>query len=70
LNRAARRANVMAYNGVPCTRATVRSGAYPAGRPLGVATRGRPRGALGRFLRWARTSPIARRVIATRYVPG
>jgi phosphate transport system substrate-binding protein len=61
--------HVMRYEGVGCTRATIRSGAYPAARPLGVVTRGRPRGALARFLRWARTSRQARRVIATRYVP-
>jgi phosphate transport system substrate-binding protein len=57
------------YEGVPCTRATVRSGAYPARRPLGLVTRGRPRGAAARFLRWIARSRTARRVIATRYVP-
>jgi phosphate transport system substrate-binding protein len=56
------------YQGVPCERRTIRSGAYPAQRPLGVVTRGRPRGALARFLRWARTSRTARRVIESRYV--
>ena len=45
------------YEGVPCTRATVRSGAYPARRPLGFVTRGRPRGETKRFLRWIRHSP-------------
>lgn len=57
-------------DGVPCTRATIASGAYPARRPLHLATRGRPRGAVSRFLTWIRTSPTARRVIATRYVPA
>jgi phosphate transport system substrate-binding protein len=61
--------HVIRYEGVGCTPATVRSGAYPAARPLGVVTRGRPRGELARFLRWARTSRVARRVIATRYLP-
>jgi phosphate transport system substrate-binding protein len=61
--------HAMRYEGVGCTRAAIRSGAYPASRPLGVVTRGRPRGALERFLRWARTSRVARRVIATRYLP-
>jgi phosphate transport system substrate-binding protein len=60
----------LAFDGVGCTRRTVASGAYPGARPLGVVTRGRPRGALGRFLRWTRTSRVARRVIATRYLPG
>jgi phosphate transport system substrate-binding protein len=57
------------YEGVGCTRETIRSGAYPAQRPLGVVTRGRPRGALARFLRWVDTSRKARQVIATRYIP-
>jgi phosphate transport system substrate-binding protein len=57
------------YEGVPCTRGTVRSGAYPARRPLGFVTRGRPRGETARFVRWIRHSRTARRVIATRYVP-
>jgi phosphate transport system substrate-binding protein len=62
--------HAMRYEGVGCTRTTIRSGAYPATRPLGVVTRGRPRGALARFLRWARTSRVARRVIVTRYLPA
>jgi phosphate transport system substrate-binding protein len=60
--------HVVPYEGVGCTRATIRSGAYPAARPLAIVTRGRPRGELKRFLRWVRTSRKARRVIATRYV--
>jgi phosphate transport system substrate-binding protein len=60
--------HVAAYEGVGCTRATIRGRTYPAGRPLGIVTRGRPRGALARFLRWARTSPKANRVIRTRYL--
>ena len=61
--------HVIPNEGVPCTRATVRSGAYPARRPLGFVTRGRPRGETRRFLRWIRRSKTARRVVATRYVP-
>ncbi len=56
------------YEGVPCTRETIVSGAYPASRPLGFVTRGAPRGALARFLRWIARDATARRVIATRYV--
>jgi phosphate transport system substrate-binding protein len=58
----------LTYEGVPCTRATIRNGTYPAQRPLGVVTRGKPKGALKRFLRWVATSRKARAVIATRYV--
>jgi phosphate transport system substrate-binding protein len=65
----ARELHAIPYEGVPCTRATIRSGAYPARRPLGLVTRGRPNAAIRRFVRWVRRSPTARRVIATRYVP-
>jgi phosphate transport system substrate-binding protein len=64
----ASRLNVLTYEGVPCSRATIRTGTYPAQRPLGVVTRGRPRGAIARFLRWVATSRKARQVIATRYI--
>ena len=60
--------HVVAYEGVGCTRATIRNGTYPGARPLGVVTRGKPRGALARFLRWARSSAKARQVIRTRYL--
>jgi phosphate transport system substrate-binding protein len=61
--------HALTYQGVPCTRATIRNATYPAQRPLGVVTRGKPRGALKRFLRWVATSRKARQVIATRYIP-
>ncbi len=56
------------FDGVPCTRQTIRSGAYPGRRPLGLMTRGRPRGEVARFLRWIARDATARRVIQTRYV--
>ena len=61
--------HTLTYQGIPCTRETVRNATYPAQRPLGVVTRGKPRGALKRFLRWVATSRKARQVIATRYIP-
>jgi phosphate transport system substrate-binding protein len=62
--------HVVRYEGIPCTRATVLSGAYPATRPLSIVTRGAPAGEVARFLRWVHASRVARRVIATRYVPA
>ena len=59
----------IAYEGVSCTGATIKDGSYPASRPIGVVTAGRPKPALRRFLQWARTDRTARRVIATRYIP-
>jgi phosphate transport system substrate-binding protein len=61
--------HVVPFEGVPCTRRTVASGEYPGRRELAFVTRGAPRGAARRFIRWVRTSRVARRVIATRYVP-
>jgi ABC-type phosphate transport system substrate-binding protein len=62
--------HVIDYQGVSCNRETIQNGTYPARRPLGVVTRGPATGPLARFLRWALTSSVARRVIATHYVPG
>lgn len=61
--------HVIPFDGVPCTRATVTSGAYPARTEYGFVTRGAPKGRVARFIRWVRTGRKARRVIATRYVP-
>jgi phosphate transport system substrate-binding protein len=61
--------HVIDYQGVGCTAQTVANGSYPARRPLGIVTRGAPSRPLARFLHWALTSPVARRVIATHYVP-
>ena len=60
--------HALRYDGVACERSTIRSGAYPARRPLGIITRGRPRGPVARFLRWIATSRKAHQVIATRYL--
>jgi phosphate transport system substrate-binding protein len=60
----------IAYEGTPCSRRTIGDGSYPAARPIGVVTVGRPKGELRRFLDWVRTSRTARRVIAARYLPG
>jgi ABC-type phosphate transport system substrate-binding protein len=59
----------IAYEGHPCTRATVRDGSYPARRPIAIVTRKHPKKALRRFLAWTRTSRTARRVIAAHYIP-
>ena len=61
--------HVVPYEGIPCSRATVASGAYPARSEYGFVTRGAPKGKVARFVRWVRRSGKARRVIATRYAP-
>jgi ABC-type phosphate transport system substrate-binding protein len=64
----ARGLHVVPYEGVPCSRETIVSRAYPARRPLGFVTRGRPRRVLASFLRWIARDATANRVISTRYV--
>ena len=64
----ARGLHVVPYEGVACTRETLVSGTYPGRVTMGFVTRGRPRGALARFLRWIARDATAKRVIATRYV--
>jgi ABC-type phosphate transport system substrate-binding protein len=61
--------NVVAFEGIACTRQTVASQTYPARTELGFVTRGAPKGRVARFIRWVRSARKARRVIATRYVP-
>jgi phosphate transport system substrate-binding protein len=61
--------HVVALDGVPCDRAHVADGTYGGGYDLAFVTRGAPRGAVARFLRWVRTSATARRVIAARHLP-
>jgi phosphate transport system substrate-binding protein len=61
--------HVVPFEGVACSRATIASGAYTGRRDLSFVTPGAPSAAAARFIRWVRTSRVARRVIATRYVP-
>lgn len=51
-------------DGVPCTRATVAAGEYPARRVLSLVTRRRPSAETARFIRWARSSRRAHRIVA------
>ncbi|RKQ93147.1 phosphate ABC transporter substrate-binding protein (PhoT family) [Solirubrobacter pauli] len=64
----ARRLHAVPYEGIACTRATLKDGRYPARRTLGFVTRGKPRPALARFLRWIATDATAKRVVRSRYV--
>ncbi len=56
------------FEGAPCSRETVVSGAYRGAYDLSFVTRQAPSRAAARFIRWVRTSPTARRVIETRFV--
>jgi phosphate transport system substrate-binding protein len=55
--------HLVGFGGVPCTRANVESGRYPASTSFFWATKGAPKGEAKEFLDWVRTSPEARRRI-------
>ena len=59
----------MPYEGVGCSSTTVANATYPGRLEHAFVTRGAPRGAAARFIRWARTSAVARKIVRTRYVP-
>jgi hypothetical protein len=61
--------HVVPYEGAGCSRASIAAGTYAARSEIAFVTRGAPRGAAARFIRWARTSAIARQIVRTRYVP-
>lgn len=56
------------FQGVACDRGTVSSRAYPGTYDLSFVTRARPSRATARFIRWVRTSKVARRAIQMRFV--
>jgi phosphate transport system substrate-binding protein len=56
-------------DGKACTQTAVQRRTYPARRGLNYVTRGRPSGAAAAFIRWTRTSKIARRIVDRDYVP-
>jgi phosphate transport system substrate-binding protein len=56
-------------DGKACTQSAVQRRTYPARRGLNYVTRGRPSGAAAAFIRWTRTSRIARRIVDRDYVP-
>jgi phosphate transport system substrate-binding protein len=61
--------NAAAYQGVPCTVANAKSGQYGGVRSFYMVTRGAPRGAVAKFIKWVQTARTAQRIIATHWVP-
>lgn len=61
--------NPVAYQGVGCTLANAKSGQYGGTRALYMVTRGQPRGAVGKFIKWVQNAAVAQRVIAKGFVP-
>jgi phosphate transport system substrate-binding protein len=61
--------SAVAYNGVACNLRNAKSGQYGGVRNFFMVTRGAPRGATKTWIHWIRTSKVARRIIATDWVP-
>jgi phosphate transport system substrate-binding protein len=57
------------YAGVGCSLRTAKSGQYGGVRNFFLVSRGKPRGAAKAFIRFARRSAAAKRIIATNWVP-
>ncbi len=59
----------MGYNGVACNLQNAKTGEYGGVRNFWMVTRGAPTGAAKAFISWIRTSPKARQIISTEWVP-
>jgi phosphate transport system substrate-binding protein len=61
--------NVVGYNGVACNESTAISGQYAGVARFYEVTRGRPKGAASAFIGWVESSPAARKIISTQWIP-
>jgi len=61
--------NVAKYKGVSCTLINAKSNAYPAVRNFWYITKGAPTTEAARFINWVKTSPAAKTIIASGWVP-
>jgi len=62
--------NVVSYQGVACTLRNAKSGQYPGLRNFWFVTRGAPKGALAKFIKWAQRDKTAqRKIVAKHWVP-
>lgn len=61
--------NPIDYKGVACNLRNAKSGQYDGVRTFYFVTRGPAKGAVGTFLRWVKTSPKARKDIASDWIP-
>lgn len=57
------------YQGVGCSLRNAKSGAYGGTRNFFMVTRGKPTGVVKSFLRFIRTSAVAKGIIASNWVP-
>jgi phosphate transport system substrate-binding protein len=63
--------HAISYQGVPCTLANAKSGQYQGVRNFWVVTKGAPKGAAAKFIKWITSSSNsqARKIIASDWIP-
>lgn len=61
--------SAVGYKGVACNLRNAKSGQYGGIRRFHMVTKGAAKGAARTFLRWVKTSPAARQIIATDWIP-
>ena len=62
--------HAVSYKGVACTLRNAKSGQYPGLRNFWFVTRGAPKGALAKFIKWAQRDKTAqRKIVAEHWVP-
>lgn len=61
--------NAVGYRGVACNLRNAKSGQYAGVRNFWMVTRGRAKGPAATFLRWIKTNPVAKRQVATNWIP-
>jgi phosphate transport system substrate-binding protein len=65
----ARGVHAVPYKGVACTLRNAKSGQYGGIRTFYMVTRGQPRGAAKRWIRWITHSKAAKKIVASQWVP-
>jgi phosphate transport system substrate-binding protein len=61
--------HVVPYKGVQCSLRNAKSGQYPGIRNFWFVTRGAPKGAVRKFINWARKPAQQNRIVARSWVP-
>jgi phosphate transport system substrate-binding protein len=61
--------NTVGYNGVPCTKTTALSGQYAGVTKFYEVTKEKARGAAAAFIGWIGSSPAARKIISSQWLP-
>lgn len=60
--------NAVSYKGVACTLRNAKAGTYPGVRSFWMVTRGKPKGASAKFIKWIRTNAKAKAIVNTNWV--